>query len=628
MSNHMNNELETVYTEPPSRQEQLRTDDWRLLDNGKVIMEAEGYADQPYFLRVSDGALLLVCTTGPLEEGEFGQHIVSMRSTDDGNTWGERVQIEPPDGPEASWAVPLLTPSGRIYVFYTYNRDNVREVPGDRDTYPDGICRRMDTLGYFVYKYSDDHGRTWSTERYEAPMRPFEIDQLNPTGNKVCFFWNVGKPFCHEGTAFIPFIKVGRFGEGMFAVSEGALLASDNILTESDPSAIRFETLPEGEIGIRVPEGESPVSEEHSFVVLSDGAFFCVFRTISGYSAWSISRDAGRSWSAPDFLRYPDQRPVKHPRAATFIWKLSNNRYLYWFHNNPGRAYHDRNPVWCLAAREMDTPAGKTLEFSQPEILLHAPGEINRRTSYPDLMEMPDGSLLISETEKLVARIHPVPADFVQRICGQWDTPPLPDKTDLLWSWQRTSDGKAKEAMPPFPLLYNRWAKKRQDLHHGLSLLMTIRGGALQAGILLDNRDEAGRGFILELTDVLTVRLALNDGRAATCWESTLRLENENTIQTVGVILDGSAQIITGIVNGQFDDGGKKRPYGWGLLHPSLQSIGGGPRDVVYPWHQGVENSNLSLAEQVTHCHIYSRTLLTAETIAVLKRLEADVRCC
>jgi hypothetical protein len=235
---------------------------------------------------------------------------------------------------------------------------------------------------------------------------------------------------------------------------------------------------------------------------------------------------------------------------------------------------------------------------------------------------------LISETEKLVARIHPVPADFVQRICGQWDTPPLPDKTDLLWSWQRTSDGKAKEAMPPFPLLYNRWAKKRQDLHHGLSLLMTIRGGALQAGILLDNRDEAGRGFILELTDVLTVRLALNDGRAATCWESTLRLENENTIQTVGVILDGSAQIITGIVNGQFDDGGKKRPYGWGLLHPSLQSIGGGPRDVVYPWHQGVENSNLSLAEQVTHCHIYSRTLLTAETIAVLKRLEADVRCC
>lgn len=610
-----------TYTEPPSKLEELRTDDWRLLDNGRIMMAAEGYADQPYFIRALDGALLLVCTTGPLEEGEHGQHLVSMRSTDNGHTWEDRVRIEPPDGPEASWAVPLLTPGGRVYVFYTYNRDNIREVPGDPDRYPGGICRRMDTLGYLAYKYSDDHGKTWSAERYDAPMRPFEIDRQNPTGDKIRFFWNVGKPFCYEERAYIPVIKVGRFGKGMFAVSEGALVVSDNILTETDPAALRFETLPEGDIGIRAPAGEEPVSEEHSFVVLSDGAFFCVFRTISGFPACTISRDAGKTWSMPDFLRYPDGRPVKHPRAATFIWKLANHRYLYWFHNHSGRAYHDRNPVWCLAAREMDTSEGKTLQFSQPEILLYAPGEINRRTSYPDLMEMEDGSLLISETEKLVARLHPIPADFVRRVCGQWDMPPVPQADDILWSWHRDTDGVVTANLPRLPLLYNRWAKKREDLHHGLSLLFAFRGQAVRPGVLLDNRDVVGRGFVVALTDALTVRVELSDGRATSFWESTRSLTEGDAIQKVGLTLDGAAQIIIGIVNGQFDDGGEQRPFGWGLLHPYLQSISGGPADVVYPWHQGKEQSTLRMAEPVVDCRIYSRALLTAETVAALVQL-------
>lgn len=87
-----------------------------------------------------------------------------------------------------------------------------------------------------------------------------------------------------------------------------------------------------------------------------------------------------------------------------------------------------------------------------------------------------------------------------------------------------------------------------------------------------------------------------------------------------------AGQLISRIVSGQFDDGGDKRSFSWGLLHPAFQSISGGPRDVVYPWHQGVEHSNLSMAEPVTHFRIYSRALLTAETIAVLGSLVSDLR--
>ena len=36
------------------------------------------------------------------------------------------VDIEPSTGPEASWVMPLAVPGGRVYVFYTYNSENLR----------------------------------------------------------------------------------------------------------------------------------------------------------------------------------------------------------------------------------------------------------------------------------------------------------------------------------------------------------------------------------------------------------------------------------------------------------------------------------------------------------------------
>ena len=38
---------------------------------------------------------------------------------------------------------------------------------------------------------------------------------------------------------------------GAINSAEGAILRSDNILTKREPERIRFETLPDGEIGMR-----------------------------------------------------------------------------------------------------------------------------------------------------------------------------------------------------------------------------------------------------------------------------------------------------------------------------------------------------------------------------------------
>lgn len=198
--------------------------DPRHLANGYEI-PTENYSDQPYVVQTDDGAWLCVLTTGRGAEGEPGQHVVASRSTDQGHTWSPPIDVEPADGPEASYAVLLKTPGGRVYCFYNHNSDNLREVLADDPPFPGGKWQRVDSQGYFVFKYSDDHGRSWSPRRYPIPVREMEIDRQNPYGGRVRFFWNVGKPFVHDGAAYVPLIKIGRFGHGGYSRTEGGAAA-------------------------------------------------------------------------------------------------------------------------------------------------------------------------------------------------------------------------------------------------------------------------------------------------------------------------------------------------------------------------------------------------------------------
>ena len=125
---------------------------------------------------------------------------------------------------------------------------------------------------------------------------------------------------------YVSLHKVGGLGHGFFTRSEGVLLRSDNIMTETDPEKITWETLPEGDAGLRTPPGGGPIAEEHSYVVLSDGAIYSVYRTIDGHPAYAYSRDGGRSWTQPAYKRYANGRLMKHPRAANFVWKCENGK--------------------------------------------------------------------------------------------------------------------------------------------------------------------------------------------------------------------------------------------------------------------------------------------------------------
>ncbi len=586
--------------------------DPRHIVNGWII-PSEGYADQPYIIKTDDGAWLCAITTGRGVEGASGQHVITMRSTDRGRTWSRPVDVEPVNGPEASYAVLFKAPYGRIYCFYNHNTDNVREVRREDK----GVYKRVDSLGYYVFKTSDDHGRSWSSRRYPIAVREFECDRTNVYGGRLRFFWNVGRPLVLGNAAILVLHKVGAMGAGFFAQSEGSFLRSESILDERDPERIRFETLPEGDVGLRTPTGGGRVAEEQSVALLSDGSLYCVYRTIDGWPACAYSRDGARHWTSPAYAAYtPGGRRVKHPRAANFVWRCSNGRFLYWFHNHGGAVirkmaeggpYEDRNPAWIVAGIERDSPEGKVIHWSQPEILLYDDDPFIRM-SYPDLVE--DGGMFyVTETQKNVGRVHEISETLLDGLFNQWDNRTVATAGRVL-NLPGSKPMPRETPMPRLPDFHQRDNRapdhRGKDLRGGFSIDLWFQLDSPAAGqALLDSRDGAGRGIALTTADGQTLKLTLNDGRSESCWDSDRGAIEVGKLQHMAVIVDGGPKIITFVVNGVLCDGGEDRQFGWGRFSPVLCAPNG--------------SSTLRIAPRMNGCvralRIYNRYLRTSEAV-------------
>jgi hypothetical protein len=596
--------------------------DPRNIETGLEI-PTETYSDQPYVVETDDGAWLCVVTTGTGREGQSGQHIIAVRSTDQGKTWTPPVDVEPADGPEASYAVLLKAPAGtpfagRVFCFYNHNTDNVREVIAAKSSsFPDGVCRRVDSLGHFCFKVSDDGGRSWSAERYEVPQRDFEIDRENPYAGTLKFFWNVGKAFAHQGAAYVPLHKVGSFGHGFFTRSEGVLLKSQELFSVADPAWATWETLPDGVVGLRTPSGGGPIAEEQSTVVLSDGSFYCVYRTTDGHPTYAYSRDGGHTWTEPRYKRYADGRPMKHPRAANFCWRCENGgnaRFLYWFHNHGGTWYEDRNPAWLCGGIETDSPEGKVIRWSQPEIVLYD-DDPYIRLSYPDLFQEA-GRTYLTETQKHLARIHEVDPTLLEGLWCQFENDSIATRGLVLSLPERgkVPTGRALPAqvpMPELPAFLRRSATRddhgTEDLRQGFSADIWLRLESLDPGqVILDNRTPTGQGFCLQTTARDTLEIVLNDGRTENRWDTDPELLQEGKLHHVVVIVDGGPKVISFVVDGMLSDGGTARQFGWGRFSPHLRGVKGAGVLRIRP---------VTDTCRVMSVRLYNRALRTSEAV-------------
>ena len=591
--------------------------DTRNIKTGYSI-PSENYCDQPYVVKTTDGAWLCVITTGRGNEGDFGQHIVSQRSYDQGKTWVDKVDVEPADGPEASYAVMLKAPNGRIFVFYNHNTDNTRKLRADNPPFTTGFWKRADSQGHFVFKYSDDNGKTWSAKRFEISVRSFPIDKNNAYQGSIRFFWNVGRAFIYKGSAYVPLIKVGGFGEGGFTSSEGVLLRSDNLFSVTNMDEASWITLPEGDKGLQTPPGGGPIAEEQSYSTLSDGSFFSVYRTIDGYPACTYSRDGGRTWNQPQYMQFANGQLMKHPRAANFVWRCENGKYLYWFHNHGGRfikehpdrrnmAFRDRNPVWLAAGIEQDSKEGKIIKWSQPEILLYDDDPLVGM-SYPDLIEE-NGSYYITETQKHIARLHKINNALLEGLWRQFDNH---DKTKngLLLNWvndkKQVPSEIAAVVLPEFYIRNQQYGYTGAIPTGGFTIDIAFKFNNPKEGqILLDNRNASQVGWVLRINDQKALELIINDGQTQASWACDQSLLSTNTDHYVSIIVDGGPKVISYVVDGILDDGGDSRQFGWGRFSPFLKSANGSHQIKI-----GYDFSGI-----IKGFSLYNRAISTSEAI-------------
>ena len=268
------------------------------------------YCDQSYCVALRHGAQpLWLCTitvssTGL--EGQAGMHVVSVRSTDLGSTWSAPVALERSNISNVYSTVVGPTAFGRVYAVYNANVGGLR---------PSLVGGRVDTMGDFYMRWSDDGGVSWSAERLLVPYRTTAVDRGNcfpghpEVNGSVKMMWTVDQAKIREGTAYFAFTKIGTYPQG--PPEEGFVLASSNILTERDANAVRWSLLPDGDHGLApVTLGGGPscafpardkacVAEEFHIVPLFETAgHFAVFRTTQGYLGATHTRDATarRGW--------------------------------------------------------------------------------------------------------------------------------------------------------------------------------------------------------------------------------------------------------------------------------------------------------------------------------------------
>ena len=264
--------------------------------------------------------------------------------------------------------------------------------------------------------------------------------------------------------------------------SEGFVFRSDNLLAQGDPADITWTMLPKGDVASALPRGPWPTNRTSSS--LSDGSLFCMYRTVDGHPCQAYSRDGGLTWTPPAHATYwPGGPKFRHPRACPRIWRTAAGKFLFWYHNNGWRSYgfgqkiSSRNVAWLSGGVEKDG----FIHWSQPEIVLYE-DDRSKGPSYPDLIEQ-DGKYWLTETQKTVARVHPIDRRLLEGMWTRRRTARWPRRACAV---ALQGEGlRPQAAMPKLPPL-NRG---------GLSLDLDVRFDDLAAGqVLLDWRDEAGRG--------------------------------------------------------------------------------------------------------------------------------------
>ena len=304
--------------------------------------------------------------------------IVFSKSPDNGITWeNPRHLVGPKSCADsthiASWAFPLISDSGRIYVVYNRNIGVKGWI-----YFHTGIMEGI---------YSDDRGVTWS-EPQQIPMQKSIYD--DPEG-KIPSEWIVWQTPSKDlnGNYFVGYSRWINPAKAQLTELKGwtsiesvvEFMRFTNIHDNPEPANIRIEYSAWGENALKVPHYKYPqisIAQEPSIIRLPDERLFCVMRTNSGYIWYSTSQDDGKTWCNPrPLLREDHGEPILQPVSCSPIYSLSDGHYILLHHNNRGdeslNFVGPRYPAF-IALGEFRPDADQPVWFSRSKVLMDSEG--------------------------------------------------------------------------------------------------------------------------------------------------------------------------------------------------------------------------------------------------------------
>ena len=329
------------------------TDEWKRTSPDYVVYLPQQFmgwdTDNVHFLvtETPKGDLLGFWTQGTYE-GSDNECVVAARSTDDGQTWGEPVEIDGPDVryQVATYASPVVSDSGRIYLLYGKILDESLTA-GHQLT-------RDRTVTVLRGRVSDDDGHTWS-DPADFEMRRTRYDSDDPGIPPAFIIWQ--KPIRDSRGRWIFSYSAGRHGSklstpGCESEVRCLFIRFNNLNEGPDLEDLELTFLPESEDGLEAPHPTGPGTRrtwEASLALLPDGRLFAPMTTRMGALWYSVSEDDGATWRETEPLRYRDGgERVLHPASPGPLFALADGRYLLQYHNNEGNASGAPQPLHGL----------------------------------------------------------------------------------------------------------------------------------------------------------------------------------------------------------------------------------------------------------------------------------------
>jgi len=342
-----------------------------------------------------DGSMMAIWTQSDKGAGMPGarqkNRIRFSRSTDEGRTWQTPTHVVGPrtqDDPEhmASWAFPMVSKRGRIYVVYNQNDGSKGWI-------------EMHT-GHMAGVYSDDNGKTWSKpQRIAMPKSPYD----DPEG-RIPAEWIVWQSPMRDlkGGYLAGYTHWLNPARALWKKTEAwtqiesvvEFLRYENVDQHPEPSALRLRYSAWGDKALRAPYWRDPllsVAQEPSLVRLPDKRLFCTMRSNSGYIWYSLSADDGETWCNPrPLLRKDFGTPILQPVGCCPIYTLADGRFVLLHHNNrgiwdskPEKTHSPRRPAF-LALGEFRPKADQPVWFSDSkEFVDNGDVGVDGRTDHP-----------------------------------------------------------------------------------------------------------------------------------------------------------------------------------------------------------------------------------------------------